>query len=214
MLHWHGFSPFLPPPSSHHPHRASLQTSIPWPPLLPAFVTAFVLTLLPTGASLSPSRTHPWPHHTILHPKTLPLPNPAQQARSITGQRSPALCIHTLRLSAGTMNNEKLRGDGTRPAQTRLSDHLLPGSNKSLVSPHGTDCSSSWWGGLQLPPQPGRKVQGLLDKTAVRLYVAKTKTIFYSNLILRNRWTIWAETFQRKSASGWHPAKDISARTV
>lgn len=161
-----------------------------------------------------PSRTHPWPHHTILHPKTLPLPNPAQQARSITGQRSPALCIHTLRLSAGTMNNEKLRGDGTRPAQTRLSDHLLPGSNKSLVSPHGTDCSSSWWGGLQLPPQPGRKVQGLLDKTAVRLYVAKTKTIFYSNLILRNRWTIWAETFQRKSASGWHPAKDISARTV
>lgn len=147
-----------------------------WPPPLPAFVAAFVLTptlwgpaaLLPScsissssssfpciGASLSraaqPRRRRTRDGLLTLMsgtPKS-PCPHPSVVARSITQERRPALCICTLRLSEGTMNNEKLRGDGMWPAQMRLSDHLAARlANKSLVSPCGRFCRSSQWDGF------------------------------------------------------------------
>lgn len=153
-------TPGFPPSYCHPPHPQgscpSLAPSpscpfaglpIRWPPPLPAFVAAFVLTptlwglaaLLPScsvsssslpcaGASLSRA-AQPHQGHTgdgLLTPMSgtpkSSCPHPGVAARSIVHKSSPALCICALGLSVGTMNNEKLRGNGTWPAQMRLSD--------------------------------------------------------------------------------------------
>lgn len=146
-----GFPPSrCPTPSPPCPFAA---LPVPWPPPLPAFVAAFVLTptlwgpaaLLPScsipssssslpcaGASLPRAararrRRPPRPSGLLAPMSGTPKSSrshPGVAARSIARERSPALCICALGRSAGTMNNEKLRGDGTWPAQMRLSDHL------------------------------------------------------------------------------------------
>jgi len=171
-------APYLPPPPLPFPATEHLYPALPDP-------TAGTQEMASSPQSLAPQ---------------IPRPHRGAAARSIARERSPALCICALGLSAGTMNNEKLRGGGTWPAQMRLFRSF---SCQALTSPErvgvGDFAEAPSEVGLILQvmrsgqplPQTGsspRRVEvwELLTKTAVRFYFTQTKTIFDSNLILRN----------------------------